>query len=157
MRSIATVAVLVAFVGACCPKHAAKLAAGTEVVVGQVHSAGSAEMEDIELMPDSGAGILLRGAQAELLRKVDGLRIAATGARSGHEMVVERFTVISAGGLPATDGTLSERGGALVLTTGEGAAHVLVRPSPVLRAHVGARVWVAGSLSEEIVSYGVIQ
>ena len=64
-------------------------------------------------------------------------------------MMVERFTVISAGELLATDGTLSERGRDRVLTTAEGVAHVLVRPSPVLRAHVGARVWVAGSLSED--------
>ena len=72
-------------------------------------------------------------------------------------MMVEHFTVLSAGGLAATDGMLSERGGELVLTTTEGVAHVLVRPSPVLRAHVGARVWVAGALSEEVVSYGFIQ
>jgi hypothetical protein len=35
--------------------------------------------------------------------------------------------------------------------------HALVNPSPNLRAHVGARVWVSGSLDQEPIAYGIIQ
>jgi Protein of unknown function (DUF5818) len=65
--------------------------------------------------------------------------------------------VTSANGLPATDGRLSLERGTLVLTTADGRRYPLTHPSPVLRANVGARVWVAGAISREPVSYGIIQ
>jgi hypothetical protein len=143
---------------ACHPPGSHGPAMGAITVRGHVQIASSAEMPDVVLIPDADhATLFLRGPQTELLKKVDGLGVAVVGARTGQTMVVDHFTVISANGLPATDGRLTARGDTLVLTSADGVAHPLVHPSPVLRAHIGSRAWIAGPIDKEPVSYGIVQ
>src|SRR5262249_52730997 len=123
---------------------------------GIVHTVGT-EPPDVVLMTDHPIhSFFLRSSSIAVLRKLDGLGIEVIGRMSGQNLTVDRFIVTSANGLPATDGRLSLAGDALVLTTADGRRYPLVHPSPTLRANVGARVWVAGPISQEPVSYGII-
>jgi hypothetical protein len=105
--------------------------------------------------PGGGESIPLLGPPA--LERVAGLEIAATGRHEGSKFRVERFTVIAANGVPATDGQLESENGSLVLLTRDGVRHTIVSPPPGLRAHVGRRVWVSGPLDREPVAYGMIE
>jgi hypothetical protein len=130
----------------------------TDSLRGHVQVVGVAEQPTVTLVPEGATkAILLNGPVLPLLARVDGLVVDIIGTRGGREMVVTRFTVVAANGLPATDGRLQSRGDTLFLVTAGGAAHPLVRPSPVLRSHVGGRVWVSGRLDREPVAYGIIQ
>lgn len=91
------------------------------------------------------------------LRHLAGLRIAAIGERSNARLLVQRFTVLSANGVPATDGTVAADGNTLVLVTADGTRHRLLFPPPLLRASVGHRVWIAGPLDHEPVAFGIIE
>jgi hypothetical protein len=104
---------------------------------------------------DGGESIPLLGPPA--LERVAGLEIAATGSYEGAKFRVERFTVVGANGLSATDGTLERDNGNVVLVTRDGGRHTLVSPPPGLRAQMGRRVWVSGPLDREPVAYGVIE
>jgi hypothetical protein len=125
---------------------------------GHVQVVGVAEQPTVTLVPDRETkAVLLNGPVLALLAKVDGLVVDVIGTRAGRAMAVTRFAVVAANGLPATDGRLVARGDTLLLVTADGVPHALVRPSPVLRAHVGGRVWVSGRLDREPVAYGIIQ
>jgi hypothetical protein len=91
------------------------------------------------------------------LRRVDGLRVAVTGARAGARLTVRRFAVLSANGVPAVDGMLAKDGDATVLITIDGVRHRLVNPPALLRENAGHRAWVSGPLDREIVAFGIIQ
>jgi hypothetical protein len=104
---------------------------------------------------DGRASVALVGAST--LRRVDGLRVVVIGSRRGTQLVVGRFTVVAANGLPATDGVLTADGDALTLVTSDGMRHQLVNPSPALRAAAGHRVWVSGPLDRAAVAYGIIE
>lgn len=125
---------------------------------GHVQVVGVAEQPTVTLVPDGGGhAVLLNGPSIGLLRKVDGLVVDVIGTTNGRDMLVDHFTVVAANGLPATDGRLAMSGDTLLLITADGVRHPLVRPSPVLRARVGHRVWVSGRLDREPVGYGIIQ
>ena len=79
------------------------------------------------------------------------------GRLAGTELGVERFVVVAANGVPATDGWLVAEGAVLYLVTADGQRHPLVRPSPNLWAHAGSRAWVSGPLDREPVAYGIIE
>ncbi len=91
------------------------------------------------------------------LRRVDGLRVAVTGHRNGATLVVTRFVVVAANGVPATDGVLASEGASTVLVTADGVRHRLVNPPPLLRENPGHRAWVSGPLDREPVAYGIIE
>jgi hypothetical protein len=125
-------------------------------VVGTVHVVGVEALPKVTLTPDAGGKALtLLGPPA--LKRVDGLRVAVVGRLAGGELRVERFTVVGANGVPATDGRLVADGAVLYLVTADGERHALVRPSPNLWAHAGGRVWVSGPLDREPVAYGIIE
>jgi hypothetical protein len=85
------------------------------------------------------------------LRRVDGLRVAVTGHRNGATLVVTRFVVVAANGVPASEGAST------VLVTADGVRHRLVNPPPLLRENPGHRAWVSGPLDREPVAYGIIE
>jgi hypothetical protein len=127
-------------------------------LAGRVEIVGTAEMPDVTLLPsDGGHAVALRGPLTKSLQSVDGLGVVIVGRRSGRDVLVERFTVVSANGLPATDGIVALRGDTLVLISADSVVHALTRPSPVLRAHIGSRAWVSGPVDHEPVGYGIIQ
>lgn len=126
-----------------------------DTLEGTVHVGGVQAFPRITLLGDSGArSATLEGP--ETLARVAGLRIAVYGTRRDDTFVVKQFRVLAANGVPATDGRLVAEGDGLALETVDGARHPLARPSPGLRQYVGQRVWVAGPLDQEPVSYGVI-
>jgi hypothetical protein len=135
----------------------ATAASQRDSLVGKVQVVG-ADLPDVSFLPADGAhALFLRGPLVPLLRHADGLGVAIVGTRTGRSFSVDRFTVISANGVPATDGRLAVRGDTLVLITADGVAHALVQPPPALRDHVGGRAWVAGRIDQEPVSYGIIE
>jgi hypothetical protein len=125
-------------------------------IVGTVHVVGVEALPKVTLALDGGGEALtLVGPPA--LKRVDGLRVAVVGRLAGTELGVERFAVVAANGVPATDGRLVADGPVLYLVTSSGERHPLVRPSPNLWAHAGGRVWVSGPLDREPVAYGIIE
>ena len=133
-------------------------AARADTLRGSVEEVGTGEMPDLVLVPPGGGrSVSLRGPLRPLLEHVVGLGVVAVGDRQADAVTVDRFVVVSANGLPTTDGILSARHDSLFLATVDGAKPALVHPSPVLRGHVGGRVWVAGPIDQEPVTYGIIQ
>ena len=131
-------------------------AAAADSIVGTVHVVGVEALPKVTLAPDGGGEALtLVGAPA--LKRVDGLKVAVIGRLAGTELGVERFVVVAANGVPATDGRLVADGAVLYLVTADGERHRLVRPSPNLWAHAGSRAWVSGPLDREPVAYGIIE
>jgi hypothetical protein len=130
--------------------------AAADSLTGTVQVVGVEAASMITLVPDGGGrAVTLTGAPT--LARVDGLHVAVVGRRAGSALGVERFTVVAANGLPATDGRLLAEGDVLYLVTADGVRHRLVRPSPVLAAHVGSRAWVSGPIDQEPVAYGIIE
>lgn len=157
--------VLLTCTAAGCHHGAANQAAGadprapefqtTDSVVGRVQVVGVAASPRVTLVPaDGGTVFTLTGAS---LRSVDGLGVAVVGRRTGSILQVTRFTVVSANGLPATDGRIVAEGQTLYLETADRVRHALVAPSPRLWEHVGGRAWVSGPLDHEPVAYGIIE
>ncbi|HEY6948853.1 MAG TPA: hypothetical protein VI297_08560 [Gemmatimonadales bacterium] len=131
-------------------------ATAADSIVGTVRVVGVEALPRVTLVPDGGGEArTLVGPPA--LQRVAGLRVAAIGRLAGTELRVERFTVVAANGVPATDGRLVADGAVLYLVTADGERHPLVKPSPNLWAHAGGRVWVSGSLDREPVAYGIIE
>jgi hypothetical protein len=131
-------------------------AEAVDSIVGTVRVVGVEALPKITLAPDGGGEALTLVGPAAL-KRVDGLGVAVIGRLAGTELRVERFTVVAANGLPATDGRLVADGAVLYLVTVDGQRHPLVRPSPSLWAHAGGRVWVSGALEREPVAYGIIE
>lgn len=93
---------------------------------------------------------------APLLSRVAGLRVAVMGKKDDGHFRVSRFAVIAANGVRAADGRLTAEADGLVLVTPTGARYTVNGASAALRADVGHRVWIAGLLDGQVVSYGVI-
>jgi hypothetical protein len=127
----------------------------TDSVEGVVHVVGvQAAATTVLATDDSAPALTLSGAP--LVSRVSGLRVAVMGKKDGDHFVVSRFAVIAANGVRAVDGRLATQGAGLVLVTPIGARYTVNGASPALRAKVGHRVWIAGLLDGQVVSYGVI-
>jgi hypothetical protein len=138
------------------PNEVAGRGATVDSVKGIVRVVGVDALPQLTLIRDDGSPALtLIGVES--LRRVAGLRVAVAGILRGTQLTVSRFHVIAANGVPAIDGTLALRGGALTLETEDGTRHTLVSPSPALRAAVGHRVWISGPLDRPAVAYGIIE
>jgi hypothetical protein len=127
-------------------------------VRGRLEIVGTEPLLTIVVRPDDDPRhpVLLDGPLMTQLRHVNGLGVEVRGTRHDRFVTVQAFTVISANGLPATDGRLVASGDTLVLVTADGVRHPLVHPSPRLRSEVGGRIWVSGPLDHEPVAYGLI-
>jgi hypothetical protein len=133
-------------------------AAGTDTVRGIIRVVGSAPDEQVIVRPNGGgAAVTLLGNQLEALGQLSGVDVWISGKRDGRRMTVDRFLVRSVDGVPAIDGTLIARdGGYAIVTTADHAEHPIINPPTALRSHVGARVWITGSLETGAVTFGVI-
>jgi hypothetical protein len=134
------------------------LARQSGLVDGILQVVGTEPLLTIIVVPtnDPHHHLLLDGPLMTQLRHVDGLGVELRGTRHDRFLTVERFTVISANGVPATDGKLIAAGDTLVLITADGVRHPLVRPPPKLRSEVGGRIWISGPIDREPVAYGLI-
>jgi hypothetical protein len=131
-------------------------ASKTDSIEGVVRVVGTDAFPQVVLITgDASPAVTLDGPGA--LRHLAGLRIAAVGERSNARLLVQRFTVLSANGVPATDGTVAADGNALMLVTADGMRHRLLFPPPLLRANVGHRAWISGPLDREPVAFGIIE
>ena len=134
-------------------------AAGTDTVRGIIRVVGSEVDEQVVVRPSGGgAPVTLVGSQTSVLGQLSGVDVWISGNREGaRRMTVDRFLVRSVDGVPAIDGTLTARdGGYAIVTTADHAEHPIVNPPAALRSHVGARVWLTGSLETGAVTFGVI-
>lgn len=111
--------------------------------------------------------VALRGSQLPLLEGVVGLEVMvegrltedrSTAAAPGGARVFEvaEFVVRAAEGVPAVDGTLARSGDRDELVLRDGRRLRIERLPPLLRDQVGARVFLAGSLTAAPASYGII-
>jgi hypothetical protein len=155
MRRTRVVAVVAVALAATC-HHAAPASAATDSIRGHVRVVGVEALPRLTLVPDDGQ-LAVRLLGPPSLRRVDGLDVDVFGTRAGDLFTVQRFVVVAANGVPATDGRLVADGATIDLVTADGARHALVSPSPNLRANVGHRVWVSGPLDHPPVAYGVIE
>lgn len=125
---------------------------GTPAVV------GTDRFSRVVLKPASGGmSIMLAGPQARLVGRASGADVWVAGARQANgEFVVSRFEVRTVDGVPATDGTLELSGHQYYLVTADGRRHPVNNVPAALRAHVGERVWMTGTLENGPVTFGVL-
>jgi hypothetical protein len=124
-------------------------------VEGVVRVVGVEAASNTVLATDDGQPALVLSG-TPLLSRVAGLRVAVLGKQDDRRFTVSRFAVIAANGVRAVDGRLTADGNGLVLVTPAGARYTVIGASSGLRADVGHRVWIAGILDGQVVSYGVI-
>jgi len=134
-------------------------AANADTLRGVIRVVGSAADEQVVVRPNVGSpAVTLLGKQSAVLGRLSGVDVWLSGKREGERrMTVDRFLVHSVDGVPAMDGTLVARdGGLAIVTTADHAEHPIVNPPAALRSHLGARVWITGSLESGAVTFGVI-
>lgn len=136
-----------------------KQAQGADTLRGIVRVVGSAADEQVIVRPDAGGPMItLLGDQTTMLGRLSGVEIWVSGVRnSARSLTVDRFLVRAVDGIPAMDGKLVSRdGGVAIVTTADHAEHPIVNPPSALRARVGSRVWLKGTLETGAVTFGVI-
>lgn len=127
-----------------------------DTVFGTIQLVGTDAFPQVILIPAT-SGLTLKLIGPPTLRRVDGLQVQVVGQMAGDKFTVQSFEVVSANGQPAIDGRLVLDGGSFYIVSQDGARHLIVEPSPNLRAHVGGRVWVSGPSDREPVAYGIIE
>lgn len=134
-------------------------AAAADTLRGVVAVVGSAVDEHVVVRPNGGGpAVTALGPQGATLGRLSGAEVWIAGTpapmRGFH---VTRFLVRSVDGAPAIDGTLARRGaGYVIVTTASGAERPVAKPPAALVTHVGARVWITGSLDSGALAFGVI-
>lgn len=133
---------------------------------GIVQLTGNLPGASLQLVPtprQPGEVLDLAGADSALLLPLAGLEVMVEGERGAVAQIPRRprflvraFTVRAADGTAAHDGVLAREGAGYVLLTRDGARRPLPFLPPALRAHVGARIYLAGPLSAAPAAYGVI-
>lgn len=134
-------------------------AAGADTVRGVVAVVGSTVDEHVVVRPNGGGpAVTALGPQAAALGRLSGADVWIAGTPAPMRgFTVTRFLVRSVDGAAAIDGTLARRGaGYVIVTTASGAERAVAKPPAALVTHVGARVWVTGSLETGALAFGVI-
>jgi hypothetical protein len=168
---------------ACAPNHAAsdadrsggaRAGEALDTLRGTIAVVGSEPATWVVLRPAAGgAEITLQGDPVHELRRLSGIEVWLEGrapARPGAGgrparalgpatpgFTVERFAVRALDGIPAVDGVLGVDDDVVYLTLPSGERVRIAHPPAVLRAHTGARVWLAGPLDGTITAFGVIR
>ena len=133
--------------------------AGADTLRGVIRVVGASIDAHPVIRPNGGGAMVsLGGPNAATLGRLSGIDVWVSGTREGNgAMIVDRFLVRVVGGVPAMDGTLTERDGRLaILMTGEPTEKPIANPPAALRARVGQRVWLTGSLATGAVTFGTI-
>ena len=143
--------------GAAPPSGAAEAAAAQEErVVGRLAVVGSAPVNvRVTVQPDRGGPVYLAGPLLGELRALGGARVELRGRRSGGELVVADYQVVSVDGRPVEMGTVERApGGGLQLRRRDGG--VVQLQGGVQQLRPGQKVWVQGPSSVTVQSYGII-
>jgi hypothetical protein len=99
----------------------------------------------------------LAGSTAAL-RSLDGLEVTAQGrAMQDGSFHVASFQVRALTGIPAVDGILVQENTRFLLHTAAGERLPIAYLPPMLREHLGARVWLAGPLDRSPEAWGIIR
>lgn len=117
----------------------------TVTMRGTVRVVGSSPFSRVVLASIGGRAVTLTGPDSATLRRAAATDVEVRGTPSddGRELEVADFTVVSANGGPALDGTLVRDGDGLALETATRLVRLGNPPEP-LRQQVGARVWLGG-------------
>jgi hypothetical protein len=130
---------------------------GSDTLRGLIAVVGSAPMTQVVVTPPGGGQVALNGMAAGELGALGGAEVMVRGVRtSPRELVVADYAVRAVDGVAATDGMLIATGDGLVLQARDGTRRTVRNAPAELRALVGTRVWIAGSL-ERPVSFGRIR
>ena len=141
------------------PSAPVQQSAGRDTLRGVVAVVGSEVDEHVVVRPDGGGpAVTVLGAHAAAIGRLSGADVWIAGAPGPMRgFTVTRFLVRSVDGVAAIDGTLARRGaGYAIVTTASGAERRIAKPPAALLTHVGARVWITGSLETGAVTFGVI-
>lgn len=134
---------------------------------GIVRVTGTDAEHIVLLLPAAGAAVRLQGADAALLRAVDGLALRVHGRwappalaappGAAAQLMVTRLQVIAVDGMPALDGTLWRAGGRWLLRSQAGVDYRLPEPLPApLLGLEGARIFWAGGVDAPPRAYGIL-
>ena len=139
------------------PASAARRARG-DSVRGIVAVVGAEPNPQVVVRAPEGTSVRLTGVSAGAVGRASGAEVVAWGTRrDARTLEVSSYAIRSVDGVPATDGTLAEADGRLVLVAADGTRRPIVSPPTALRAHVGARVWISGAPDQEPQAFGVLE
>jgi hypothetical protein len=127
-----------------------------DTVRGIVAVVGTAPMTQVTVQTADGSSVTVNGMAAGDIGRLGGAEVVIRGVRtSPREIVVTEYTVRTVDGVAAADGMLLAEANGLVLATSDGTRRRVSNAPAGLRALVGTRVWIAGSL-ERPTSFGRI-
>ncbi len=141
------------------PGAPGQAAAAADTLRGIVAVVGSAVDEHVVVRPNGGGpAVTVLGREAPALGRLSGAEVWIAGTPAPMRgFTASRFLVRSVDGAAAIDGTLARRSsGYVIVTTAGGAERSLAKPPAALVTHVGARVWITGSLDTGALAFGVI-
>ncbi|MCU0634107.1 MAG: hypothetical protein MUE41_04460 [Gemmatimonadaceae bacterium] len=108
---------------------------------------GTAPMTQVVVKLADGASITLNGMAASDVGRLAGAEVVVRGVRTSPlELVVADYAVRRVDGADAADGMLIATADGLALLARDGTRRPVSNAPPALRAMVGSRVWIAGSL-----------
>ena len=127
--------------------------ASPDTARGLIALVGAEPTVRVTLRGDPRGTITLAGAPS--LSTLSGLELWVAGRQSDGVFEVKEFAVRAADGVPAIDGILTERAGALSLVLPNGRTTAIASAPPAIRSFIGKRVWVT-LVNGEVVTFGVI-
>lgn len=138
-----------------------------DTVRGTLSLVGSEPGVELVLRPANGNPYAVIGGQLARLRALGKVEVMLAGRLTALKSMTaspmglqvfeaDKFVVRSADGIPAYDGTIALEGGKYVLISASGRRWPVDHLPVALRSLVGSRVFLAGPLDRDPVSYGVI-
>lgn len=130
----------------------------SDTVRGVVAVVGSTPMTNVVVRPAGGRSVTVSGPLATEIGRASGAEVEVRGRKTGERTIeATGYAVRSVDGLPALTGRLAADGDRVILVSDDGLRRVIANPPPVLRQHIGARVWLTGDPATSIVVFGVLR
>lgn len=127
--------------------------ASLDTARGVIALVGADPMIRVTLRGDPRGTLTLIGAPS--LSTLSGLELWVAGRQRDGVYEVKEFAVRAADGVPAIDGVLTERAGALSLVLANGDTAAITSAPAAIRPFIGKRIWVTLS-NGEVQTFGVI-
>ena len=127
--------------------------ASPDTARGVIALVGAEPMVRVTLRGDPRGTLTLAGAPS--LSTLSGLELWVVGRQRDGVFEVKEFAVRAADGVPAIDGVLTERAGALSLVLPNGRSTAIAGAPAAIRPFIGKRIWVTLS-NGEVQTFGVI-
>ena len=138
-----------------------------DTVRGLLSQVGSEPAVELVITPAKGAPLVIMGGQTARLRSLGKVEVMLAGRYPGLRSMTaapgglrafeaDRFTVRAADGVAAYDGVIVKAGSSYFLEAPSGRRFAVDHLPEMLRGLIGARVFLAGPLDRDPVSYGVI-